>query len=382
QLVKPVLQLVLPRVPQVLLPQLAKPVPPRPLRAVLVQAQQLALLRLLQAVLAQVLQAVLVQVQQQQQIHVSISGNLLWNKTGITVLSSVTSPIAASGVFLDSNDTLYVADEAGNHVVWKLLKNAINATIVAGIYQSPGANSSQLNGPNDVYVDRSGNIYVTDNTNYRIQKFSSGSNIGVTIAGINSSTGPALNKLAYPRYFTFDSTETNMYIADDNNHRVMRYSTSSTSGTNGTLAAGGVGPNNTNTSLNNPWGIYYLPSISNDLFITNVGGHSVIRWTPGASSGTFVAGVPGVSGSDSTHLNTPMGIRIDNYMNVYVVDYNNHRVQLFCANSNVGITIIGNGSAGNGATQLNYPRGIAFDSAMNMYIGDLSNARVQKFMKL
>ncbi|CAF1010711.1 unnamed protein product [Adineta steineri] len=398
QLVKPVLQPVPPRLPRAVLVQVLQAVLVQVLQAVLVQVLQAVLVQVLQAVLAQVLQAVLAQVlqavlaqvlqvvlaqvQQQQQIHVSISGSLLWNKTGITMLSSVTSPIAASGVFLDLNDTLYVADEAGNHVVWKLLKNAINATIVAGNYQSPGPNSTQLNGPNDVYVDRSGNIYVTDNTNYRIQKFSSGSNIGFTTAGINSSTGSALNKLAYPRYFTFDSTETNMYIADDNNHRVMRYSTSSTSGTNGTLAAGGAGPNNTNTSLNNPWGIYYLPSISNDLFITNVGGHSVIRWTPGASSGTFVAGVPGVPGSDSTHLNTPMGIRIDNYMNIYVVDYANHRVQLFCANTAIGITIAGNGSAGNGATQLNSPRGIAFDSAMNMYIGDSSNARVQKFMKL
>ncbi|CAF1110969.1 unnamed protein product [Adineta steineri] len=311
-----------------------------------------------------------------------IFGNLLWNKTGITVLSSVTSPIATSGVFIDSNDTLYAVDEDSNFVVWKLLKNAANPTIVAGTSGSQGSSSTQLNYPNDVYVDRSGNIYVSDSSNQRIQKFSSGSNVGVTIAGINSSTGSALNQLAYPRYLIFDPTVTYMYIADDNNHRVIRYSTSSTSGTNGTLAAGGAGPNNTNTSLNNPWGIYYLPSISNDLFITNVGGHSVIRWTPGASSGTFVAGVPGVSGSDSTHLNGPMGIRIDNYMNMYVVDYNNHRVQLFCANTTIGITIAGNGSAGNGATQLNYPRGIAFDSAMNMYIGDSSNARVQKFMKL
>ncbi|CAF3905663.1 unnamed protein product [Adineta steineri] len=311
-----------------------------------------------------------------------ISGNLLWNKTGITVLGSPSSPVPASGVFIDSNDTLYAADEAGYYVVWKLLKNAINATIVAGNYGSRGSNSTQLYYPNDVYVDRSGNLYVTDMFNCRIQKYINGSNIGIAIAGINLSAGSALNQLYYQRYFTLDSTETYMYVADAGNHRVVRYLTNSTSGTNGVLVAGGNGPNNTNTSLNTPWGIHYLPSVSNDLFITNYDGHSVIRWTPGASSGTFVAGVPGVNGSDSTHLNTPMGIKIDNYMNMYVVDFGNSRVQLFCANSSVGITIAGNGSAGNSATQLNSPRGIAFDSAMNMYIGDDLNGRVQKFMKL
>ncbi|CAF3805589.1 unnamed protein product, partial [Adineta steineri] len=311
-----------------------------------------------------------------------ISGNLLWNKTGITVLGSTLLPVPASGVFLNSNDTLYAADEAGHYVVWKLLKNAINATIVAGNYGSSGSNSSQLYYPNDIYVDKSGNLYVTDMGNSRIQKYVNASKNGIIIVGINSSFGSALNQLGYPRYFTFDSTETYMYVADTGNHRVVLHLTNSTSGTNGTLAAGGTGASNANTSLNGPFGIHYLPSVSNDLFITNYYGHSVIRWTPGALSGTFVAGVPGVPGSNSTHLNSPMGIKIDNYLNIYVVDFGNHRVQCFCANSNIGITIAGNGSAGSSATQLNNPRGIAFDSAMNMYIGDDVNGRVQKFMKL
>ncbi|CAF1026658.1 unnamed protein product [Adineta steineri] len=69
-------------------------------------------------------------------------------------------------------------------------------------------------------------------------------------------------------------------------------------------------------------------------------------------------------------------------MNVYIADGGNNRIQLFCANSNVGVTIAGNGTSGNGATQLSGPRGIAFDSAMNMYIGDTGNGRVQKFTKL
>ena len=55
---------------------------------------------------------------------------------------------------------------------------------------------------------------------------------------------------------------------------------------------------------------------------------------------------------------------------------------MFCANNRTGVTIAGNGAMGNASTQLNGPRGIAFDSAMNMYIGDYDNHRVQKFMKL
>ncbi|CAF1128659.1 unnamed protein product [Adineta steineri] len=309
------------------------------------------------------------------------SGNLLWNKTGITILSS-SSPIITSGVFIDLNDKLYAADENANYIVSKLLRKVPGTMVVAETFGSPKLNSSQLNFVNDVYVDIYGNIYVTDTRNYRIQKYINGSKNATSLAGVNGSAGSALNQLNTSRYFTFDSTDTYMYIVDSGNHRILRYLTNSTSGTNGTLVAGGTGTSNANTSLNSPWGIHYLPSISNDLFITNTNGHSVIRWTPGASSGVFVAGKPGVSGSNSTLLNYPTGIKLDNYMNIYVADTQNNRIQLFCANSNIGATIAGNGSAGSDAIQLDGPRGIAFDSAMNMYIGDVGNLRVQKFMKL
>ncbi len=308
-------------------------------------------------------------------------GSLRWNKTGITVLSSL-PVIATSGVYVDVNSTLYAVDENSNYVVWKLLNNVSNATIIAGIAGSCGSNSTQLNYPNDVYMDRNGNLYVSDCYNSRIQKYSSGSTNGITIAGITGSAGSSLNQLNQARYLAFDSTDTYMYIADYNNHRVMRYSTNSTSGTNGTLVAGGNGAGNTNTQLNQPWGIHYLPSVSNDLYITNFAGHSVIRWTPGDPAGIFVAGTSGVAGYNSTLLNNPLGIKIDSYLNMYVVDYGNNRVQMFCANSQTGITIAGTGAQGNSATQLDGPRGIAFDTEMNMYIGDSYNQRVQKFMKL
>ncbi|CAF4040748.1 unnamed protein product [Adineta steineri] len=291
--------------------------------------------------------------------------------------------MGASGVFVGLDGTLYSVDENSNFVVWELLKNVVNVTIAAGLYKSPGSNSSQLNSPNDIYVDRYGNLYVSDSSNQRIQKFSNGSTInGQTVAGVTGAASSALNQFNTPRYFTFDATETYMYIADNNCHRIIRHSTNETSGTNGVLIAGGTGAYNQNTSVNGPWGIHYLPSISNDLFITNNGGHSVIRWTLGATSGSFVAGTPGVSGSNSTLLNGPMGIKIDSYLNMFVVDHGNHRVQLFCANNQTAVTIAGTGVAGNNAMQLSGPRGIAFDSAMNMYIGDFDNHRVQKFVKL
>ncbi|CAF4329102.1 unnamed protein product [Adineta steineri] len=277
---------------------------------------------------------------------------------------------------------MYVADEATNYVVWKLLKNTTTPILVAGQLASAGSSASQFNYPQDVYIDSNNNMYVSDCLNNKVQKFINGSTIGLTFAGLSASAGAALNQLNYPRHFSVDPSQTYMYIVDYNNNRVMRYPMNSTTGTNGTIVAGGAGAGNTNTQLYNPWGIYYLPTISNYLYIVNYGGHSVMQWISGASSGQFIAGTPGVSGSTATTLYAPIGIKLDSFLNMFVVDYGNHRVQMFCQNNQTGITIAGTGTAGSSAIQLSGPRGLAFDSSMNLYVSDGGNHRVQKYLKL
>ncbi|CAF1317093.1 unnamed protein product [Adineta steineri] len=304
-----------------------------------------------------------------------------WNTTGITILNS-SQMTFIEDIYFDSNDTLYISDEYNNHVVWKLLKNATTATIIAGQSGSPGSSASQLCNPQGVYLDSKNNMYVADYNNARIQKYVNGSTVGITIAGINSSAGSALNKLNVPRDIVIDSTDTYVYIADYSNNRIIRFQTNSTTGTNGEVVAGGAGAGNTITQLNQPWGIHYLPTISNYLYITNCGGHSVMRWIPGNSSGEFIAGTPGTAGSTATTLSSPTAIKLDSYLNLFVVEYGNHRVQMFCQNNQTGITIAGTGISGSSAAQLNGPKGIAFDSSMNLYVADTGNNRVQKFVKL
>ncbi|CAF4192070.1 unnamed protein product, partial [Adineta steineri] len=192
-------------------------------------------------------------------VNPCISGGYRWNTTGITILNS-THITHAAHLFFDSNDTLYVVDEYANSVIWKLPKNAVNPILVAGQTLSKGSNSSQLNYPQAVYLDSEQNLHVTDYYNYRVQKYINGSNIGMTIIGINGTAGTASNMLGDPRYLCFDSTETYMYITDADNHRILRFQSNSTSGTNGEIVAGGNGAGNGGTQLNYPWGIHYLSS--------------------------------------------------------------------------------------------------------------------------
>jgi sugar lactone lactonase YvrE len=143
----------------------------------------------------------------------------------------------------------------------------------------------------------------------------------------------------------------------------------------GVYATAGTGP----TQLYFPRAIYFDSSTAS-LVIANYGAQNIVRWVLGATSWTLVAGITGFSGSSSTQLNSPGGVTVDNMGNVYVADTGNHRIQLFIAGQSNGLTIAGAaGISGTNSSLLNSPSSVAFDSQNNLYVADTNNHRIQKF---
>lgn len=105
-----------------------------------------------------------------------------FNSTGTTVWYSSSNKPAA--LAFDSSNALYVVESNVNRVQ-KYILGTLNGTTVAG--QANGAantTSAYLNGPVDVAVDSSGNVYALDQMNDRVQFWANGSSTGTTIAGI------------------------------------------------------------------------------------------------------------------------------------------------------------------------------------------------------
>ena len=75
------------------------------------------------------------------------------------------------------------------------------------------------------------------------------------------------------------------------------------------------------------------------LYISEIYNHRVVRWEPGATKGTVVAGGYG-QGKALNQLSYPMGIAIDQDKNLYIADTYNHRVQLWKPDSKEGITVL------------------------------------------
>ncbi|CAF1553486.1 unnamed protein product [Rotaria sp. Silwood1] len=313
------------------------------------------------------------------------TGSFRWNPTGIVVLGNGTAGSESNqlnrpfGIYIDNNDILYITDFGNNRIQKMILSTGVITTIAGNI--TAGNSNTQLNGPEFVYPDGNQNIYVPDYYNYRIQRFPSGSLIGTTIAG-TGTPGNATNQFNGIKNIWLDSSYQYLYEVESLNNRVMRFSTNSINGTAGTVVAGGNNPGNNTDQLNNPQGIYYDTS-SNSMYIANYGGHTIIKWIPGASNGSVVAGTSGQSGNTSSLLNSPLDVRVDQYQNIYVADSRNFRIQRFCVkNGNQGTTIAGGNGAGNSTIHLAQPRSLHFDSQMNLYVSDTTNHRIIKFVKV
>jgi hypothetical protein len=182
-----------------------------------------------------------------------------------------------TGIIVDSVGNVYISSYYCNWVV-KWTPNATSTTLVAGSSTgAPGTDSRSLYIPYGLALDEPNSfIYVTDRYNHRIQRFVlGGSGVGVTVAGDRNPSAAAYE----------------LYIPTD----------------------------------------IYLSKIDGSLYICDNGNNRIQKWTPNATSGITVAGSPtGISGNTSYLLNGPYGIAIDDGENyLYVSDSMNNRVQRF-----------------------------------------------------
>ena len=285
------------------------------------------------------------------------------------------------GVATDSHGDIFIADTFANRVqeiaAWKHTQFGISMQpgdvyTVAG---SPGgyggisgdggaATSALLLQPTSVAVDGSGNLYIADSINNRVQE------VSASTASISTFAGSA-------------------------------------TGTSGNSGQGGLA---TKAFLNVPYAVAADPA--GDVFITcsnqvlevpaTTGTHYGISMTGGdiytiAGSTAGTAGFTGSAGpAVSAQLNDPDGLAVDSAGNVYVAENLNNRVDEIAATTHsqygtkmtaayfyviAGSHAAGAGGSGDGgatAAQLHAPGQIALDTAGDLYIADSGNNKIRE----
>jgi hypothetical protein len=115
----------------------------------------------------------------------------------------------------------------------------------------------------------------------------------------------------------------NIYVADYNNNRIQKWAPGATSGT---TVAGGNGAGSGDNQLNRPFGVFVDGSAN--VYVADLANNRIQKWAPGAASGTTVAGGNG-AGSGANQLDLPFSVFVDGSANVYVADRANNRIQKF-----------------------------------------------------
>ncbi|CAF4169007.1 unnamed protein product [Rotaria sp. Silwood2] len=301
--------------------------------------------------------------------------------------SALTQIDTSYSMFVDNQYNIYISDSDNHRVTLWTPTNTSSGILVAGGYGA-GSTSEKLYNPWGVYVDSNQTIYVVDRTNHRVQMWYSEALAGITVAGATGSAGPFSYQLSSPTSITLDPYGY-IYVLDYGNNRVQKWYPGAAYGA--TVITG---------SLNAPCGLQFdrvgnivISDTSNHRILSyamTCPATTTTTATPPTTTQSslcptsqwnqtlsVLAGVAGSAGTSTTLLNYPYSIDFDGYENLYVADTANHRIQFYPHGTSIGTTVAGSsGTYGGTYAQLYNPYAIYVDSNRAMYILDTSNYRV------
>jgi predicted membrane-bound mannosyltransferase/DNA-binding beta-propeller fold protein YncE len=293
-------------------------------------------------------------------------------------------------------------------------------TLSAGVqFGGPGEAPGQLSGPRGLAIAPSGELYVADAMNHRVQRFSAD---GLLLGEWGTFAAAPEGGEAPPGTFNepWDvavGPDGTVYVADTWNHRVQRF----TADGEHLSSFGSFGQTGEPTAF---WGPRAI-AVDDDgrVFVTDTGNKRVVIF----DAEGFPLGQFGGFGLELGGLDEPVGIDVDKDGRVYVADTWNQRIQVFeelgegsfaavaewpvdgwlgqslenkpylrvrdngdvCVSDPEGYRILcfdsegefslGWGTFGGGDSQFGLPIGLAFSDAGVIWVADGANNRIMQF---
>ncbi len=218
------------------------------------------------------------------------------------------------GIAVDQTGNVYVAD-TWNHRIQKFDANGKFVTMWGVNGDTRGiavGNPMLLYGPRAVVIDAQGNVFVTDTGNKRILKFSANGEPLAQYGGVGSDPGQFLEQVGV----AIDRSG-NIFVADTWNQRIQKFDANFNFITQWTVEAW-----DSQTVINKP---YLAVDGNGNVFVSDPEGARIIKFS---NDGKLLA-VYGGRGADLASFNQPTGLAVDAQGNLYVTDSGNHRILVF-----------------------------------------------------
>jgi DNA-binding beta-propeller fold protein YncE len=239
--------------------------------------------------------------------------------------------------------------------------------------------SGTLHAPRDAATNAAGDVYVADYNKDRIVEFGpvSGSNCSQSVIGGWGSSGNGSLQFKRPYGVAVDASG-NVYVADSDNERIQEFTATGTylhTFGDKTPALGGSGD------------LVQLRRVAvanGQVYGADLWGWHVDRFTTPGPTPAQTYPSP-IRGPQAGYFNEPSGLTFDSAGNLYVADSVNQRIQPFSpgATGSTWTASIPWGTRGWGASDLsgfNWPRDITFASGSNsLWVADTKNNRLLQF---
>ncbi|HKY75086.1 MAG TPA: NHL repeat-containing protein [Acidimicrobiia bacterium] len=258
------------------------------------------------------------------------------------------------------------------------------------------AGAATLHWPHGVAVDPSGaGLYIADSANHRIRRVDLGSGVITTVAGGAAAGwagdgGPAIAAQLEDPKAVWAAQSGEVFIADSGNERIRRIDRS---GTISTIAGTGVpgysgdgGPASA-AQFDGPRGV--SGDSAGNLYVADDNNHRIRRIDPAGVVTTLAGtGAPGYAGDGgparSAQLRNPRGVAVDGRGNVFIADSMNARIRMVDSAGAIS-TVAGCGRHGFGGdggpatvARMFEPRGVAVGPAGHLFVADTYNDRIRR----
>jgi len=317
--------------------------------------------------------------------------------------AKITSPF---GVAFDDHATLYFVEMLG-HRVRKIGRDGLVATLAGTGREGSGGDDgpavrAEFNGPHNLAVTKSGDIYIADTWNNRVRKIDGRSGLITNVAGtgrkgFSGDGGPATQADFGGIYcLALDEPGQNLYLADLDNRRVrnvnLRTGIVTTFAGNGDKGVPSDGDDAHSAPLVDPRAVAF-DGRSSSLYILERGGHA-LRVVDRAGkirtvAGTGKAGNAG-DGGDARRatLNQPKHLCVDGAGNVLIADSENHRIRIYRPDDGTIQGLAGTGHKGTRGlggppleAELDQPHGVTVGPGGIIYISDSNNNRILRIAR-